>query len=563
MNKTRATLLACIAVVLASLAMLPPAQAARLQARLAAVESDAAKADEGPTTVVGTAADPGYPPFETLKNGKIVGFDVDLVKAIGNRAGFKAKFQSFPFAALVTPPGVWASCGMVAAALTPTGDGEQFMDFSDLYFDSAPYGPLAFAFPKGSALREVVNAALQQVKDDGTYDRIYKAWFGGRGWLAQSSGTTMALFDVCSSDATHAWAVGEAGTILATTDGGDTWSAQGSGSSADLHGVAFSDAAHGWVVGDGGTILATTDGGVTWSVQTPGSSATLEDVACSDATHGWAVGFGGTILATIDGGATWTKQSSGTTEWLWGVACGDATHGWAVGFGGTILATTDGGATWTKQSSGTTEDLWAVAFSDATHGWAVGGDILATTNGGSTWSARSSGSDVRLTAVTFIDATHGWAVGEDGIILATTDGGANWSAQSSGGAAWLTAVAFSDATHGWAVGGTLLDEATATATILATTTGGVYPVPAAPSIAKLKPATGKRGTTVTVSGTDFGAARGAGSVKFGATKCTKYVSWSDTQIKCRVPAQAKYGAVKVTVTTTAGTSDALSFKVKR
>ena len=522
MNKTRATLLACIAVVLASLAMLPPAQAARLQARLAAVESDAAKADEGPTTVVGTAADPGYPPFETLKNGKIVGFDVDLVKAIGNRAGFKAKFQSFPFAALVTPPGVWASCGMVAAALTPTGDGEQFMDFSDLYFDSAPYGPLAFAFPKGSALREVVNAALQQVKDDGTYDRIYKAWFGGRGWLAQSSGTTMALFDVCSSDATHAWAVGEAGTILATTDGGVTWSAQGSGSSADLHGVAFSDAAHGWVVGDGGTILATTDGGVTWSVQTPGSSATLEDVACSDATHGWAVGFGGTILATTDGGATWTKQSSGTTE-----------------------------------------DLWAVAFSDATHGWAVGGDILATTNGGSTWSARSSGSDVRLTAVTFIDATHGWAVGEDGIILATTDGGANWSAQSSGGAAWLTAVAFSDATHGWAVGGTLLDEATATATILATTTGGVYPVPAAPSITKLKPATGKRGTTVTVSGTDFGAARGAGSVKFGATKCTKYVSWSDTQIKCRVPAQAKYGAVKVTVTTTAGTSDALSFKVKR
>jgi len=38
----------------------------------------------GSTIVVGTDADPGYPPFEMLKNGKIVGFDVDLVTAIGN-----------------------------------------------------------------------------------------------------------------------------------------------------------------------------------------------------------------------------------------------------------------------------------------------------------------------------------------------------------------------------------------------------------------------------------------------------------------------------------------------
>ena len=66
---------------------------------------------------------------------------------------------------------------MVASALTPSEDREHFMDFSDLYFDRAPYGPLAFAFPKGSALREVVNAALPQVKDDGTYARIFRSWF--------------------------------------------------------------------------------------------------------------------------------------------------------------------------------------------------------------------------------------------------------------------------------------------------------------------------------------------------------------------------------------------------
>ena len=132
----------------------PLAQAGTVQARLAAVESTTAQAKAGPTIVVGTDADPGYPPFERLsKYGTFVGFDIDLVKAIGIRAGFTVQFGNYLFAALVTPPGVWASCGMVAAALTPTGDREQFMDYSDLYFNRLPYGPLAFAVPNNSAPR--------------------------------------------------------------------------------------------------------------------------------------------------------------------------------------------------------------------------------------------------------------------------------------------------------------------------------------------------------------------------------------------------------------------------
>ena len=89
-----------------------------------------------------------------------------------------------------------------------------------------------------------------------------------------------------------------------STSGGGAWSPQSSGSSADLGAVAFSDATHGWAVGKAGVILATTDGGATWSPQSSGSSAYLNAVAFSDATHGWAVGTDGTILATTSGGAT-------------------------------------------------------------------------------------------------------------------------------------------------------------------------------------------------------------------------------------------------------------------
>jgi len=102
-------------------------------------------------------------------------------------------------------------------------------------------------------------------------------------------------------------------------------------------------------------------------------------------------------------------------------------------------------------------------------------------------------------------------------------------------------------------------DGTGTSTISFTVTG----LPTTPKITKLQPASGKRGATVTISGIGFGKKSGASSVKFGTTKCPKYLSWSDTKITCKVPAKAKFGNVKVTVTTAAGRSNAKTFKVKR
>ena len=86
-----------------------------------------------------------------------------------------------------------------------------------------------------------------------------------------SETTTGSVQAVTFTDATHGWAVGASGTILATTDGGATWRKQTSGTTANLSAVTFPDATHGWVVDDNGTILATTDGGAIWSVQRSGS----------------------------------------------------------------------------------------------------------------------------------------------------------------------------------------------------------------------------------------------------------------------------------------------------
>jgi hypothetical protein len=86
---------------------------------------------------------------------------------------------------------------------------------------------------------------------------------------------------------------------------------------------------------------------------------------------------------------------------------------------------------------------------------------------------------------------------------------------------------------------------------------------ATPTLTKFTPASGKRGATITITGKGFGKKHGTSLVKFGATKCAKYVSWSATRIRCKVPAKAKFGKLKVRVVTPAGPSHAKTFTVKR
>lgn len=135
----------------------------------------------GNAVVVGTS--PDYPPFESLQDGEIVGFDIDLVREIASRAGFRVEFRANPFESLISglrlePP----AFDMVASSTKITPWREEIIDFSDPYYfsanDPSPYQYYGFGFPTGSPLRLEVNSALQQIKSDGTYVKIYRKWFG-------------------------------------------------------------------------------------------------------------------------------------------------------------------------------------------------------------------------------------------------------------------------------------------------------------------------------------------------------------------------------------------------
>lgn len=116
--------------------------------------------------------------------------------------------------------------------------------------------------------------------------------FAEGGWFWQNplpQGNELSALTVI--DANTAVAVGEAGTILRTTDGGATWINQRSGSKSWLFGVDFTDPNHGVAVGNFVTMVRTTDGGASWiETQMP---TNLLAVTFSDANIGTAVGLGG------------------------------------------------------------------------------------------------------------------------------------------------------------------------------------------------------------------------------------------------------------------------------
>jgi len=81
-------------------------------------------------------SDTAFPPFENVEGGTTVGFDVDLMTAIGEKLGLTVEFKSYKFDALITGVQAGSEFDMVASAMTITEERKQSIDFSDPYINS-------------------------------------------------------------------------------------------------------------------------------------------------------------------------------------------------------------------------------------------------------------------------------------------------------------------------------------------------------------------------------------------------------------------------------------------
>jgi polar amino acid transport system substrate-binding protein len=84
--------------------------------------------------VVGT--DAAYAPFESQnEKAEIVGFDIDVVKAIAKEAGIEVKFVNTPWEGIFNAL-AQGDRDLVVSAVTITDERKQTMDFSMPYFDA-------------------------------------------------------------------------------------------------------------------------------------------------------------------------------------------------------------------------------------------------------------------------------------------------------------------------------------------------------------------------------------------------------------------------------------------
>ncbi|HWL84757.1 MAG TPA: ABC transporter substrate-binding protein [Polyangiaceae bacterium] len=78
-----------------------------------------------------------YPPFQVEKDGKIVGFDVDLIDLVAKKLGVVQEFVDTPFENIKTGAFLNSGrCDVAAAGITITEARKKNVDFSASYFDA-------------------------------------------------------------------------------------------------------------------------------------------------------------------------------------------------------------------------------------------------------------------------------------------------------------------------------------------------------------------------------------------------------------------------------------------
>ncbi len=302
------------------------------------------------------------------------------------------------------------------------------------------------------------------------------------GWFSLNSGTTNTLHSVDFLTADYVIAVGDAGTILMTTDAGTNWQSITSGTTQNLNGISIINNSTAVIVGDAGTILRTTDGGMTWQSSSTDVTDNLVSVSFNG-VDGIAGGTSQTIIYSTDAGATWTTSQTGFFGGgFYGVQMLDADNAFVAGensiFQPMFGASGDGGQSWNYTAfylNSNEGQLYDLHFFNVNNGiasaavWTGEGAIASTTDGGLSWSTLPFFDNALYTLNFPANQTDiGYAAGASGLIIKTTDGGSSWNVQTSGTSSMLYGITFADDQTGYAVG--------ENGTILKTVSGGVIPV---------------------------------------------------------------------------------------
>jgi photosystem II stability/assembly factor-like uncharacterized protein len=269
------------------------------------------------------------------------------------------------------------------------------------------------------------------VGEDGLY---LKSTNYGTSWVRLDSGKRATIYASAKSPNETMYATSSSGIVFRSTDGGIGWRRD----SINVAGVRFTDVSFdddgfGLMSTYDNKVFRTLDSGATWTVQTIASSGVLILGVATSGNIGLACAPNGVMYRTTNKGTSWASVTSGTNKTLYDVDM-MGNNAIAVGESGGIIYSTNGGQSWTTPTSGTLARLQRVRFA-GTGGIAAAvaqaGAIIRTTNNGQTWGSVTSGVTGNLNDISFRDASNGIICGDGGILLKTTNGGTSWKKDTS------------------------------------------------------------------------------------------------------------------------------------
>ncbi len=164
-------------------------------------ETVALKTIESGKLLVGS--DTAFPPFESMNGDVAEGFDVDLMKAIGEKLGLTVTFQTEIFDTLIPTLKAGGKFDVIASGMTIKPDRQLEIDFSDPYYDSNQ----SLVMKKGTAYTGPEQLAGKKIGvQSGTT---------GEAWAKENvTGATLVPF----KNATDAFAALQAGNVDAVVN---------------------------------------------------------------------------------------------------------------------------------------------------------------------------------------------------------------------------------------------------------------------------------------------------------------------------------------------------------
>ncbi|NQY08090.1 MAG: hypothetical protein HRT71_01065 [Flavobacteriales bacterium] len=318
-------------------------------------------------------------------------------------------------------------------------------------------------------------------------------------WTLQQDYSTLDLQDVMfantitSVNSTDAFALGQDGTLIKTSNAGSTWRKVNTNSNVNFKQVHFTSGSKGLLVSTSGALYTTSNGGGSLSTLSVPSGATVRELFLSHDNTGFGLTTNNRVFGiksdlTLKSGST----DIGSISSIQTVYFEDDQIGYAAGANGAFLQTVDGGLTWATTFSGTLGNSISIGNSlsgsiikmhivDGEYvtnvvstnpttetivshplnakGFAINtlGEMFSTSTNLNVWAPITVDSDPPdFFPIDFYFTSNlaGYLLSDDGQLASTTDGGVSWQLETAITTATLTfkSIGFEPNGAGIAVG---------------------------------------------------------------------------------------------------------------